>query len=199
MFLDYRVNIFFIILSISILTYVYIILKKNEFYTFAFLVGSIGFFSIGILFFRDYLESVIIFMQLKIVYLFKYIFTDLNIYIESSSIVFRSGNFFKSIVLNYECSGLIEILVYSSVILFYPIKSNFDKIKKLFIGIAVIIFANICRVFLMISFVGFIDFKFYDLAHLFIGRIIFYVIIITLYYKVLTKYHIKDYRRHSNG
>lgn len=192
MFLDYKVNIFFMIVSIAVLIYMFLILRKNKFYTFAFLVGSIGFFSIGIIFFRDYLEAIIVFVQLKIIYLFRYIFTDLNIYMESSSIVFRSGNFFKTIVLNYECSGLIEILVYSSVILFYPIKNNFEKIKKLLIGIAVIIFANIIRIFLMISFVGFIDFKLYDLAHLFIGRIIFYIIIIALYYNVLTKYHTKE-------
>lgn len=194
MFSDYRVNIFFAILSIVIITYIYIRLKSNKLYTFAFLVGSIGLFSIGILFFRDYLEQIIVFVQLKLIYLFKYIFTDLNIAFDSSTIIFRSGNFFKSIVLNYECSGLIEMLVYSSVILFYPIKNNFEKIKKLLIGFSVIIAANIFRILLMIGSVESIGFASYDFMHLFIGRFIFYIIIIILYYKVLTTYHVKQYK-----
>ncbi|MGL5352332.1 MAG: hypothetical protein ACRDA5_03285, partial [Clostridium sp.] len=52
------------IVSILLWLYVYIRLRSNKLYAFAFIVGSLGFFTIGIFFFRDILETIIINVEL---------------------------------------------------------------------------------------------------------------------------------------
>ena len=189
-----HMNILMAIVSIFLWLYVYLRLKSSKVYTFAFIVGSIGFFSIGILFFRDILEEIIVLAELKIISLFKIIFHNLDIYIQNSTVIIKTDSVAKAITLNYECSGLIESLVYSSIVFFYPIKNNYERFQKLILGNLIILGANILRIILMVVSVSFLGVKTFDIVHLFIGRMIFYAIIVALYYKILTQYHISQYK-----
>ncbi|MGL5353793.1 MAG: exosortase family protein XrtG, partial [Clostridium sp.] len=152
------------------------------------------FFTIGIFFFRDILETIIINVELWLFEIFNKILYSLEIFIQDETIIVKTTNVVKGIRLNYECSGLIEMLVYSSIVLFYPIHNNWNKLKKFILGNLVILAANMFRLLLMVMSVGFIGIETFEVVHLLIGRIVFYIIIIILYYKVLTKYHISQYK-----
>lgn len=188
------ITIILALLSILIWIYTYIRLKSNKLYSFAFIVGSLGLFTISIFFFRDILEALIINIQLKLFDILKNIFYTLEIFVQDRTIIVKTTSVVKAITLNYECSGLIEILVYSSIVLFYPIHSKSNKFRKFIVGNLVILAANMLRLLIIVLSVGFVGVETFELVHLLIGRIVFYFIIIILYYIVLTKYHISQYK-----
>lgn len=175
-------------------SYAYYKLKSNEINTFAFVLGSVGFFTIAIFGFRDILQDIMVSIQMWVLSFFENVFYDLDIYYQNSMILVKTQSLVKVIELNYECSGLIEGLVFTSIILFYPIKSKASKLFKIIIGNAVIIGANVLRILLMIVSAMYFSIETFDMVHLIIGKLLFYVIVIILYYKVLTMYHISQYK-----
>ncbi|MFT8458729.1 MAG: exosortase family protein XrtG [Liquorilactobacillus ghanensis] len=88
--------------------------------------------------------------------------------------------------IDYECSGIIETLAFLSLVVFFPI---FDRHEKLFFGILGIFWiylANVIRLLLIISLIHFFGGQYFFVVHSILGRIVFYVLAITLYYNVFT-------------
>lgn len=188
----------FLSLVIIVLVFLWVIayyrLYKKKVYTFAFVFGSIGFFTIGIFLFRNQLESILIIIQMKLLECLKFFLYDFHLYYNNYSIVVKVPELIKVIELNYECSGVVEVLVFSSIILFYPIKSIKERAIKFFIGNGIIILANILRLTIIIISVKYLGHEGYEFAHRVVARIVFYFIIITMYYKILTKYHVNKFK-----
>lgn len=194
--MDFHINLVELTPYIAVIfwAYAYYKLKSNEINTFAFVLGSVGLFTIGIFGFRDVLQEIMVSIQMWILSLFENVFYNLDIYYKNSMILIKTQSLVKVIELNYECSGLIEGLVFSSIILFYPIKSKKTKFIKILIGNVVIILANVLRILLMIIAAMYFSIETFDMVHLIIGKLLFYGIVIILYYKVLTMYHIAQYK-----
>ena len=91
-----------------------------------------------------------------------------------------------NMTIDYECSGIIETLAFVCLVSFFPI---FDRYQKLFfslLGAGWIFLANVLRLYLIILLVHFGGGSYFYLAHSIIGRIIFYILAIVLYYNVFT-------------
>lgn len=88
--------------------------------------------------------------------------------------------------IDYECSGIIETTAYVALITFFP---AYDRRERLFYGILGIMWIyldNVLRLTIVTIIVHFFGPSSFFVAHTIIGRLIFYVLVIALYYNVFT-------------
>lgn len=95
--------------------------------------------------------------------------------------------------IDYECSGIIETTAFASLLAFYPMYSRKEKVFYLILGLLWIYLSNVIRLMIVIIMVHVGGASMFYLAHTIIGRIVFYILVIALYYNVFT------YSRLSRG
>lgn len=87
---------------------------------------------------------------------------------------------------DYECSGIIETMAFVSLVFFLPMYNRHERVFFSVLGIVWIYVANIIRLLVVIIMVHFGGGSVYFLAHSIIGRIVFYILVIILYYEAFT-------------
>lgn len=92
-----------------------------------------------------------------------------------------------SLYIDLECSGMIEIMAFTAMLWFFPVYKNIEKLAINFIGVIWIFAANILRVFIICMMVYYRGIGVFYLAHSIVGRLVFYVLSIILYFGVFTK------------
>ena len=92
-----------------------------------------------------------------------------------------------SLYIDLECSGIIEIMAFTAMIWFFPVYKTMEKLAINIIAIIWIFAANILRVFIICMLVYFYGSSVFYVAHSIIGRLVFYVLSIILYFIVFTK------------
>ncbi|MGL4772355.1 MAG: exosortase family protein XrtG [Clostridium sp.] len=165
-----------------------IILFKNlklNFYK--FLIGSVGAFTIAMFFFMTPLEGVVANLITKLLDSFSHLWTGYEVYTENSILIIDTNDGIISMLINYECSGVIELLVYSSLVLFFPFLTLWGKIRALVFGNLYLIITNILRVLFIVFMVKILGIEYYNIAHTVLARIFFFISTILLYYFVFTK------------
>lgn len=88
--------------------------------------------------------------------------------------------------IDYECSGIIETTALISLIVFLPLYNRYERVFFCVWGTLWIYVANEIRLMTVIVIVHFGGGDLFFLAHSVIGRIVFYVLVIILYYQVFT-------------
>lgn len=182
-----------IILFLIILLYVAVIvlLESLQLTFFSFLVGSVGFFTISIKYFLPEIDRFINIINEEVLMFFSYIFKCFQVFKNYSTVVINTKDGIVSMIINYECSGAIELMVFISLAIFFPFGGKILKIISIICGIIYIFVANITRLLLII----FITFKFgensFYLAHTLFARILFFILMIILYYVVFSKVHLR--------
>ncbi|MBM7545097.1 exosortase family protein XrtG [Periweissella beninensis] len=176
-----------IILSIIIWVYGLSVLKRAKTDAFYFLFGSVGLFIILILLSKPYgvwLFSSVVTWGVGIIGKLTGLFTTFY----SSHIIQVIANHRTSILLvDYECSGIIETTAFWGLIAFYPVYRGQKRLLLGLFGFVWIYMANVIRLsFIAVTVYYFGNGAFY-LAHSIIGRLIFYTLAIILYYVVFTK------------
>ena len=92
--------------------------------------------------------------------------------------------------IDFECSGIIEIMAFLSLLLFFRVYTRYERIIVGILGTAYIMICNALRISLICEAVHFFGTDAYFVSHTFIGRIFFYVLTVILYFYVFTKPHI---------
>lgn len=88
--------------------------------------------------------------------------------------------------IDYECSGIIETCAFIALTLFFPMYKRKEKVFYAIFGLVFIYLSNVLRLIVVISIVHFGGGDAFFLAHSVIGRLVFYVLVIALYYNVFT-------------
>jgi len=88
--------------------------------------------------------------------------------------------------IDYECSGIIETCAFISLVIFFPIFERKEKVFYAVFGLIYIYLINVLRLIVVIVIVHFGGGNTFFLAHSIVGRLIFYVLIIVLYYNTFT-------------
>lgn len=166
-------------------------LKHTKMNFFLFLVGSLGCFTIGMLFFLDPLEGTLNFVITELLEQIGKITHWFNVYPDYSILSIQAKNGIVSMMINYECSGIIEMLIYLSLVSFFPFMNGYRKLFAGIGGAVFIICSNIIRILSIVLVVNLFGVHSYDVAHTIIARIIFFVLMVILYYYVFTKVQIK--------
>lgn len=176
-----------IILIIIVWLYLLSVLKRAKTHAFYFLVGSIGLFIILDLLSKPYgiwLFSTIVTKGVSVV---GYLTGLFSVHYASHLIEIMNHQHMNLLFIDYECSGIIETMAFGSLIAFYPVYTLKNRFLLMVAGTIWIFLANIIR----LSFVAIVIYYFgsdaFYVAHSILGRIIFYILAIILYYQVFTR------------
>ena len=167
--------------------YLLTVFKRKKLNFFFFLVGSIGMFLL--LFFSlqpiatPYLSQLVCWLAGVVGNLFG-IF---KAYTSYSILFIENQNGPVSLYVDFECAGLIEMLVFISLITFFYVYTAKQKILVSLKGILWIMFANVVRLFSICCIIHFFGNESYYLAHTIVGRLVFYGMTIWFYFYTFTK------------
>lgn len=92
-----------------------------------------------------------------------------------------------SLYVDLECSGLIEMMVFVSLLVFFPVYKPWEKLKIGIYGLFCICVFNFIRIFIIIAMIFYFGTSMYSFAHVIVGRIVFYVLTVILYFHVFTR------------
>lgn len=96
-----------------------------------------------------------------------------------------------SLYIDFECAGLVEILVYLSLLLFFKPYKRVEKLVVGVLGVLGILVANIIRLFTICALIHSFGNEIYYFAHTIVGRLVFYAMSIGLYFYVFTRRQIR--------
>lgn len=168
-----------------------ILFYRTKMKFFQFMVCTIGAFTIGMIFilpyFQGYVERAISETMDLIAVHTKFI----RVSIASSIITVQTPTGIISILIDYECSGIIEMFVFTSLSLFFPFGSILRKCLLTAIGNGYIFAANILRILFIAAFTRSFGVSMFYLAHTLFARILFFAMMLLLYYVVFTASHLK--------
>lgn len=181
---------FFVVVAIFLFGYG--IFKKLNLNFYKFLYGSIGLFSIIMIFFLSPLDRMLSEIITSILSFIGEATNWFEVYNNLSIIMIEGFNGIVSMKINYECSGIIELLVFSSLVVFFPFVNFKNKIYSLVFGNMYICLSNIIRILFIIFVVKTFGVEYYYLSHVILARILFFILMVFLYYVVFTKNHIKN-------
>lgn len=99
-----------------------------------------------------------------------------------------SGQSAINLFITYECSALIELAAYIALVLFFPFFKNLQqRLKLLGFGVIYLLLANMLRLTVTALIIHFLGLPSLIWAHVIVGRLIFYVLTIILYFYVFTR------------
>lgn len=179
-------NIVFIIVLV-LWIYMLTVLKRGKLDFWYFIVGSVGLF----VFMLIKVEPIVLEPLQKSVSAVAGMLGDMTGIYEgyfNKNIVFiETGNAHISMYIDYECSGIVEILAFMSLLWFFPMYHTYEKAVLSIVGPAIIFAANIFRIFTICMIVHVFGGGSYFVAHSIIGRLVFYACTVLLYFFVFTK------------
>lgn len=171
------------ILLISVFT-------KLKNYFFKFLVGSVGLFCFVMYLGRKTLVASFSYVVAYMVWLIGHLFRFYSVSPAHFVITVYHNLEAVSFIIDYECSGFVEVVVYLSCLWFYPIYFLYEKAVYSVFGMVCIFGANVLRILFIAVVVHIFGNQLLFIAHTVLARLLFFVIMLVLYYMVFTKPHI---------
>lgn len=167
--------------------YILFVLYRTDLKFWHYIVGSIGTF----IFFMTFFRELVTMPLARIVAALAGIVGDLtgayHAFYKYGVIFIESFNDSITVRIDLECSGIIEITIFVSLLAFFRVYSIPERVYIGIIGVMYTIFSNAIRLTCICLMIHFFGTNFYYMAHTVIGRIIFYVLQVILYFMVFTK------------
>lgn len=180
----------FIIITFILWVYLLSVLSRSELHFFKFLIGAVGFFFFGMYFLTPIFLKPVANAVAAVAGILGDITGYFKAFYEYSLIFVSRSSSFISFYIDYECSGIIEILAFSSLLWFFPLYDISEKIALTLLGMAWIFFANVLRIFVICILIYYFGNNVFYFAHTVFGRILFYVLSVVMYFYVFTKAHV---------
>lgn len=181
------VNLTVSIILFIVWIYILFVLYRADLKFWHYIVGSIGTFVFFMTFFRELVTMPLA----RIVAALAGIVGDLtgayHAFYKYGVIFIESFNDSITVRIDLECSGIIEITIFVSLLAFFRVYSIPERVYIGIIGVMYTIFSNAIRLTCICLMIHFFGTNFYYMAHTVIGRIIFYVLQVILYFMVFTK------------
>lgn len=108
-------------------------------------------------------------------------------YFRYSVLFIQAAEGAMTLQIDFECSGVIEILAFLSLLMFFRVYNRNQRVVIGLLGTIGIILANVLRIIVICEIIYFGGAKVYYVAHSLIGRFIFYGLSVLLYFYVFTK------------
>lgn len=177
---------------IAFIAWIYAIwvLSRTELHFFKFCLGSIGLFFFLMLWVQPLVTGPLTRAVAAAAGVLGDVSEMYDSYYQYSILFIPKDTAAVSLTIDYECSGVIEIMAFSCMLWFFPLYNTIEKLIISSVGLMVIFLANVLRIFLICTLIFFFGNEIFYFAHTIFGRIIFYVISIALYFYVFTRPHI---------
>ena len=182
-----------LIIPFAVWIYILTVFKRKlEFYY--FLLGSIGTFLFAFVLLKGIMTEILTTLTCFLTGLLGNALGIFKAYTTHSILFVENADGPISLYVDFECGGVIEILVFISLIFFFAVYNVKEKIGISLIGIVWIIAANIIRLFSICLIINRFGNESYYVAHTIVGRLIFYALSIILYFYVFTRAQIRRQR-----
>ena len=89
--------------------------------------------------------------------------------------------------IDFECSGIIEIMAFLSLLVFFRVYTVAERVIVAICGVLYIMLANALRIIIICEMIHFGGLDLYYLSHALVGRLVFYGLSVLLYFYVFTK------------
>lgn len=188
-----KAAIIYVVLFI-IWIYILTVFKRRKLEFFYFLLGSIGTFLFAFALLRNVLTNILTTLTCFLTGLLGNALGIFKAYTTHSILFVENAEGPISLYVDFECGGVIEILVFLSLIWFFAVYNVKQKLGISLIGIVWIITANIIRLFSICLIINKFGNESYYMAHTIVGRLIFYALSIILYFYVFTRAQIRKQR-----
>ena len=176
-----------LIVTFIICIYVLTVLKRGKLEFWYFIAGSVGLF----IYMLILVEPVILAPLQKAVSAVAGMFGDMTgiyeSYFNKNVIFISTGDTNLSMYIDYECSGIIEILAFLALLWFFPLYHTYEKSVLSVVGGFAIFVSNVLRIFVICLIIYMFGESSYFIAHTIIGRLVFYACTVALYFFVFTK------------
>jgi len=107
--------------------------------------------------------------------------------VSQTSFLVPDGTGWSGLAIGIECSTIIELSVYTGLILFYPNLSMQKRWKYLLIGATGTYLLNILRIAIIVLMIAHWGKPIVPFAHTIVGRLVYFVGVVGLYWFLLTK------------
>lgn len=170
--------------------YVITVCKRSNLFFWEFVLGSVGLF----VFMLIWLEPVVVAPLQKSVAAVAGVIGSLtgifDSFFQNGMLFIQHGGDSLSLYIDFECSGVIEMMAFLALLWFFPVYKFHERIIVSLLGIAAIFVTNVLRIVLICVLVYIFGEGIYFYAHTVYARIFFYFCTILLYFLVFTKSHI---------
>lgn len=174
---------------IFVLVWLYIlhVMSKAQLKAWKFFWGSCGLFIIMMIFVRPYLTQPLAEIVASVAGVVGDLTGMYTSYFKYGVIFIQSAAGSITLQIDFECSGILEIMAYVALLVFFDAYSVFERIIVGVIGMLYIILANALRIMIICCIIHSFGISSYHIAHTIIGRIVFYALSVILYFVVFTK------------
>lgn len=179
----------YVICAVVVIVWLYLlsVLKRSKLPAWRFFVGSLGLFALLMFLARPVLVKPLARCVAAIAGGFGSLTGTFTAFFKYGIIFIHAGEGAITLQIDFECSGIIEILAYVSLLAFFEV---YDRNEKLFVGALGtigILLANVLRIIVICLMIYFGGTKVYYAAHAIVGRLLFYALSVLLYFYVFTK------------
>ena len=108
-------------------------------------------------------------------------------YFQQGILFIQNGGTSLSLYIDFECSGVIEMLAFLALLWFFPVYDKYERVVVSMIGVTAIFLANVLRIFFICLLVHIWGIDMYFFAHTIFARILVYGCTVFLYFYVFTK------------
>lgn len=181
-----------IIVCFIIWLYVLWVFHRGNLNYFQYLWGSVGVFVFMCIFIQPALTEILTQLVTSAVGIIGKVTGICEAYYEYSIIFIPKQSELSSISLyiDYECSGVIEMMAFVSLLAFFQVYEVGQRIIVGILGCISIFLFNVIRIVIICAIIYKFGSDSYYVAHTIIGRLVFYALSILLYYYVFTKQQI---------
>lgn len=176
-----------IIVCTIVWIYILSVLRRAKLTFFRFLVGSVGMFILMMVVLQPHITAPLSQAVAASTGIFGEMTGMFYSYYQYSIIFIEHGMDSISLYIDYECSGVIELLSFSALLWFFPLYHPTEKLIISVVGLLWIFASNIIRLLVICLLVYFFGNNIFFFAHAIFGRIIFYGLSIILYFNVFTR------------
>ena len=163
---------------------------KAELHAWRFLWGSMGLFVMAMLFVQPYLTQPLSQCVTALAGIFGELTGAFEAYFKYGIIFINTSAGAMTLQIDFECSGIIEIMAFGSLLAFFRVYRPSEKLMVAIGGFAYIMVCNAIRIAMICLAVHVFGTQAYYIMHTFVGRIFFYILSVMMYFYVFTKPHI---------
>lgn len=179
-----------VVLIIAVWLFVLRALRKAELHAWRFLWGSMGLFVILMITVQPVLTQPLARSVSALAGIVGNIGNTFTAYFKYGIIFINTSTGSLTLTVDFECSGIIEIMAFECLLAFFDVYTTPEKIIVGIIGFCSIMLANALRIVIICLSVHFLGMGVYYIVHTFIGRLFFYGFSVLLYFYVFTKPHV---------
>ncbi len=175
------------IIVLIIWLYLLSVLKRCKLPAWHFFLGSLGLFTLMMVYVRPVMVKPLARCVAAIAGGFGGLTDTFTAFFKYGILFVRSAESTITLQIDFECSGIIEIMAFISLLAFFQV---YDRNEKLFVGVlgtVGIILSNVLRIIVICLMLYFGGTDLYYISHAIVGRVLFYVLSVLLYFYVFTK------------